>query len=352
MNLLRGQVAVDDGTVTVSFAEHRLVLAPGAVERYPGLLERSGTEVIVGIRPEHFAMEGDADVGPDSYMEVKVDLAEAMGAEVHIHAEIDVPPASIDPSLVDPDVDPEALPVDKTLLIARVDGVHTVAMGEPSPPRREDAPVATSSIPSRAPRSADIEPSHAHETPVSPISREDPYSRHPRPRRRHPATPPNLPTTGCPFCPGGLEAPEPYDVRWFTNRWPAMEGERCEVVLYTPDHDATFASLGSVGARRVVDLWTQRTEELGAHDDVEFVLIFENRRGRGGRDDRSSARSDLHVRPRTPSGRWPGSTPRGDQIRTQAIDWSSNAVAGRSRCRSPARSRSPCRSHRWNVVPI
>ncbi len=130
MNLLRGRVTVEDGTVSVSFAEHRLVLASGAVERYPGLLERSGSDVIVGIRPEHFAMEGDADVGPDSYMEVEVDLAEAMGAEVHIHAEIDVPPASIDPSLVDPDVDPEALPVDKTLLIARVDGVHTVAMGE------------------------------------------------------------------------------------------------------------------------------------------------------------------------------------------------------------------------------
>ena len=130
MNLMRGQVNVDDGVVTVSFAEHRLVLAPGAVERYPGLLDRSGTEVIVGIRPEHFAMEGDVEVGPDSVMEVEVNLAEAMGAEVHIHAELDVPPASIDPSLVDPDVDPEAIPVDKTLLIARVDGVHTVAMGE------------------------------------------------------------------------------------------------------------------------------------------------------------------------------------------------------------------------------
>ena len=130
MNLMRGQVNVDDGVVTVSFAEHRLVLAPGAVERYPGLLDRSGTEVIVGIRPEHFAMEGDVEVGPDSVMEVEVNLAEAMGAEVHIHAELDVPPASIDPSLVDPDVDPEAIPVDKTLLIARVDGIHTVAMGE------------------------------------------------------------------------------------------------------------------------------------------------------------------------------------------------------------------------------
>jgi UDPglucose--hexose-1-phosphate uridylyltransferase len=52
---------------------------------------------------------------------------------------------------------------------------------------------------------------------------------------------PNLPSSGCPFCVGGIEAPEPYDVRWFPNRWPAMPGERCEVILYTSDHDATFA---------------------------------------------------------------------------------------------------------------
>ena len=88
---------------------------------------------------------------------------------------------------------------------------------------------------------------------------------------------PNLPSTGCPFCPGGREAPEPYDVRWFENRWPAMAGERCEVVLYTPVHDATFASLGVAGARKVIDLWAQRTTELGARPDVDFVLVFENR---------------------------------------------------------------------------
>src|SRR5690606_39872460 len=55
---------------------------------------------------------------------------------------------------------------------------------------------------------------------------------------------PNLPATGCPFCPGGLEAPEPYDVLAFPNRWPPLPAGRAEVVLYTPDHDATFASLG------------------------------------------------------------------------------------------------------------
>lgn len=88
---------------------------------------------------------------------------------------------------------------------------------------------------------------------------------------------PNLPPTGCPFCPGGLEAPEPYDLRWFTNRWPAMPGDRAEVVLYTSEHDATFASLGVAGARKVVDLWADRTAALGARDDVAYVLVFENR---------------------------------------------------------------------------
>ena len=88
---------------------------------------------------------------------------------------------------------------------------------------------------------------------------------------------PNLPATGCPFCPGGLEAPELYDAFAFTNRWPAIPDARAEVVLYTPDHDATFSSLGVAGARRVIDLWAERTEVLGARDDVDYVLIFENR---------------------------------------------------------------------------
>lgn len=88
---------------------------------------------------------------------------------------------------------------------------------------------------------------------------------------------PNLPSTGCPFCPGGLEAPDPYDVRWFANRWPAMADGRCEVVLYTSVHDASFGSLDQRGARMVVDLWAERTAALGARDDVDYVLVFENR---------------------------------------------------------------------------
>jgi UDPglucose--hexose-1-phosphate uridylyltransferase len=102
---------------------------------------------------------------------------------------------------------------------------------------------------------------------------------------------PNLPATDCPFCVGGLEAPEPYEVKAFPNRWPIFSpgepvdfaGERvagrgaAEVVLYTPDHDATMASLGVTGVRRVVDLWAERTEALLARPEIEYVLVFENR---------------------------------------------------------------------------
>jgi len=88
---------------------------------------------------------------------------------------------------------------------------------------------------------------------------------------------PNLPSSGCPFCPGGLEAPEPYVTRWFPNRWPPLPGGRAEIVLYTPAHDATFADLGVDGAAAVVHLWADRTEALGARDDVGYVLVFENR---------------------------------------------------------------------------
>lgn len=88
---------------------------------------------------------------------------------------------------------------------------------------------------------------------------------------------PNLPSEGCPFCVGGLEAPEQYSVTAFPNRWPALGEGRCEVVLYTPDHDATLHSLGPSGVRQVIDLWADRTLALSRLDDVEFVLVFENR---------------------------------------------------------------------------
>jgi UDPglucose--hexose-1-phosphate uridylyltransferase len=86
---------------------------------------------------------------------------------------------------------------------------------------------------------------------------------------------PNLPADGCPFCVGGLEAPEAYDTRWFPNRWPAFDA--AQVVLYSPRHDASLATLGVAQVRKVVDLWAERTAALLARPDVEYVLVFESR---------------------------------------------------------------------------
>ncbi|HEU5361855.1 MAG TPA: galactose-1-phosphate uridylyltransferase [Gaiellaceae bacterium] len=102
---------------------------------------------------------------------------------------------------------------------------------------------------------------------------------------------PNRPAEKCPFCVGGLEAPEPYRVKAFPNRWPMfapgdpveLAGEAVpargasEVVLYSPEHDASLASLGAEHVRLVVDLWAERTEALLARPEIEYVLVFENR---------------------------------------------------------------------------
>lgn len=87
---------------------------------------------------------------------------------------------------------------------------------------------------------------------------------------------PNQPSGSCPFCVGGTEAPEPYDVRAFPNRWPSFPDDRGEVVLYSPTHDGALWTLGAAQVRKVIDLWAERTEVLGARPDVAYVLVFEN----------------------------------------------------------------------------
>ena len=88
---------------------------------------------------------------------------------------------------------------------------------------------------------------------------------------------PQRPGSQCPFCPGGREAPEPYDVRWIPNRWPGLPDGRHEVILHSPRHDASFRAIGVPGAVRIIELWSARTALLGARGDVDYVFILENR---------------------------------------------------------------------------
>lgn len=98
---------------------------------------------------------------------------------------------------------------------------------------------------------------------------------------------------GCPLCPGGPEVPFAYEAAVFDNRFPtlmpdpppapALDGRtapslgRCEVVLYTPTHTGSLATLTSQELARVVAIWADRASALWADPNHRYVLVFENR---------------------------------------------------------------------------
>ena len=108
---------------------------------------------------------------------------------------------------------------------------------------------------------------------------------------------PLLPEGYCPFCPGSEEVPEKgWTVLSLPNRFPALRPDApppdikydrlyrckpakgvCEVIVYTPQHNASLADLSVENIKAVIDLWTSRFEELGSLDYVKYVFIFENK---------------------------------------------------------------------------
>jgi len=86
----------------------------------------------------------------------------------------------------------------------------------------------------------------------------------------------------CPTSPGGppTEIPFPsFEIVVFDNRFPPLESPvgAAEVVVYTDEHHGSFAGLAPERAEALMWVWRQRYQELGARDDVGYVLIFENR---------------------------------------------------------------------------
>ncbi len=51
----------------------------------------------------------------------------------------------------------------------------------------------------------------------------------------------------------------------------------CKVLCFHPDHSLTLARMTREEIRPVVDAWTAEYQELGAHDWIQYVQIFENR---------------------------------------------------------------------------
>lgn len=107
---------------------------------------------------------------------------------------------------------------------------------------------------------------------------------------------PQMPKDWCPFCPGSGRVPDNYEVYKYDNDFPALSqdppvpddaggslfkaGEaygKCEVILYSPEHTTTVPELPVPHLRKLVDLWTERYEELSRDERIKYIFIFENR---------------------------------------------------------------------------
>jgi UDPglucose--hexose-1-phosphate uridylyltransferase len=51
----------------------------------------------------------------------------------------------------------------------------------------------------------------------------------------------------------------------------------CRVICFSPRHDLTLATMALPEIERVVQVWVEQFQELGAHEKINHVQIFENR---------------------------------------------------------------------------
>lgn len=106
----------------------------------------------------------------------------------------------------------------------------------------------------------------------------------------------------CPLCPtkpGGFPTEIPrssYDIAVFENKFPSLQtpaplpsvGDtpispvapavgRCEVIVYSPNHQETLAQMPVARIRNLISVWQDRYLELGKRNDIQYILIFENK---------------------------------------------------------------------------
>jgi UDPglucose--hexose-1-phosphate uridylyltransferase len=111
-----------------------------------------------------------------------------------------------------------------------------------------------------------------------------------------------LPSTdACPLCPERedvlTEIPRAhYDIVVFDNRFPSFTASAppatvpgvegflaapatgaAEVIVYSEIHDLTMAGMDTERIRRIIGVWADRYGVLAGREDIDYVLIFENK---------------------------------------------------------------------------
>lgn len=106
---------------------------------------------------------------------------------------------------------------------------------------------------------------------------------------------PHLPKGQCPFCPGSGKVPDNYEVLVYDNDFPALSPNpleineqvgvyrnaaaygKCEVILYTSDHDSCMSKLSEERILKVVETWADRQSVLSEDKNIKYIYPFENR---------------------------------------------------------------------------
>jgi UDPglucose--hexose-1-phosphate uridylyltransferase len=108
---------------------------------------------------------------------------------------------------------------------------------------------------------------------------------------------PQMPENWCPFCPGSGRVPdEGYTVLRYMNDFPALLQDppepddvatdffrekpaygRCEVILYSPEHDRTVSELSDENMFALARTWREAFEDIRRDKKIKYIMIFENR---------------------------------------------------------------------------
>ncbi len=104
-------------------------------------------------------------------------------------------------------------------------------------------------------------------------------------------------TWTCPFCPDAPEGAGEWTVKLLPNRFAALrESEfpfepkpttsysksasnagRCNVVLYSQDHNASFGTLDHDNIVKLVELWGDTYDEIAENKEIKYIFMMENR---------------------------------------------------------------------------
>ena len=109
---------------------------------------------------------------------------------------------------------------------------------------------------------------------------------------------PVMPKNYCPFCPGSDKIKNTYDVLKYDNDFPALSQNppipddvtgksriyktkpmhgKCEVILFSPDHNSSICEFSIEHIRKIIDLWIERYIDIKKDEKIKYIFIFENR---------------------------------------------------------------------------